>query len=537
MSKALDIRLFGPIQASRDGRGIVLGTRRERAVLAYLAVQGQAVSRQRLAVHLWPDADEPLALTRLRRLMHRMATALGGDVLDVTRQHVGLTDAASQATDVTRFRALLQLGLFRPERDLDAAAVAALEQAAMLSRGELAEGLIIDECEELAAWLDRQRESTQQTHRQILVRLATYYQHRTDYTRALNYAQALVAADPLHETSQRQLMQLYAVTGETAAAMRQFERCRAALHTELGVEPEPETLRLAAELRARNAARPEFEPPPPSEVRFARNCDVHLAYLTSGSGPVDVLVISGFVSHVEQAWEPCGPVEFFRSVAAMTRLIVLDRRGVGSSDRVVDAVDVGTSVGDVVAVLDAAKSRRTIVFAASEAGPIGIRLAVEHPERVAGLVLWGTLPVGTAAPGFPWALTSEQFGKWTDLLIGNWGKPTSLQAFAPAHVEDPALNRWWARMLRLGSSPGCMRAVLRTFAATDVRALLGKVRVPTVVLHRREDRAVRVEAGRYVAEHIPRARWVELPGSNHWWWLGDSKPILDEIAGLLRKST
>jgi pimeloyl-ACP methyl ester carboxylesterase len=266
-------------------------------------------------------------------------------------------------------------------------------------------------------------------------------------------------------------------------------------------------------------------------VQFTRSGDTYLAYQVLGDGPLDVLLISGFVSNLEQAWEPGGPATFFRELARDFRLILYDRRGVGLSDRTVDPADTSVSSADALSILDAVGSRRALVFAVSEGGPIAIRLAVEHPERVAGLALWATLARGTAASDYPWALTAPQYARWLDALVAQWGRPADIDTFAPDHASDPLLQRWWARMLRLGSSPLCMRAVLRTLAQTDVRALLPQVRVPTLVMHRTGDRAVRVDAGRQLATAIPGALWLELPGTAHWWWLGETAPIIAAIQG------
>jgi pimeloyl-ACP methyl ester carboxylesterase len=351
------------------------------------------------------------------------------------------------------------------------------------------------------------------------------------YDRALEHAQDLVASDALNEAGQQQLIRLYAATGQTHTALQQFERVRQLLHDELGVEPDAATRALADDIRVRDAgATTPIDPSPATmAVRFTRSGDVHLAYQVHGDGPLDLLLISGFVSHLEQAWEPGGPAAFLHELARHARLILYDRRGVGLSDRTVDPAETSVSSSDAVAILDAVGSRRALVLAVSEGGPIAIRLAVEHPERVAGLALWATLAKGTAAPDYPWALTAAQFSRWLDALVAQWGRPAAIETFAPDHANDPLLQRWWARMLRLGSSPRCMQAVLRTFALSDVRALLPTVRVPTLVMHRTGDRAVRIDAGRQLATAIPGAQWLELPGTAHWWWLGETAPILDAI--------
>jgi DNA-binding SARP family transcriptional activator/pimeloyl-ACP methyl ester carboxylesterase len=535
MPDSLSIQLLGPVRVARGVRKINLGARRERAVLALLTLQGGAISRRRLASQLWPESDQPEGLSRLRRLLYRMTGTLGADVFEVGRQDVDLTPLARAATDIAQLRACLHRGLYRPSHELDAADVAALERAGELCGHELAEGLIIDECEELSSWLAAQRESLQQTRRQVLARLAGLYEEQGNYACALGCARVLVALDPLQEASQRQLIRLFGATGQIAAALRQFEQCRATLQTELGVEPDAETLRVMEELRrsADTSAVYVRDLRRTSSFRFTRNGDVHLAYQTFGDGPVDLLIISGFVSHLEQTWDTGGPGDFLRELAGRARLILFDRRGVGLSDRTSLAAPVDTSAADALAVLDAAGSRRSLVFGFSEGGPIAIQLAVARPERVTGLGLWGTMAKGSASEDYPWALTPQQIDQWLDHLVAEWGTPVSIKAFAPDFADDPTLRRWWSRMLRLGSSPGNMRAVLRTLAITDLRSQLQHVSVPTLVMHRREDRAVRIGAGRHLAEKIPNARWLELPGATHWWWLGDTAPIRAALIDLL----
>jgi pimeloyl-ACP methyl ester carboxylesterase len=214
------------------------------------------------------------------------------------------------------------------------------------------------------------------------------------------------------------------------------------------------------------------------------------------------------------------------------RVIVYDRRGVGLSDRTVDPADVSISSLDALAVLDAAGSRRALVFAFSEGGPIGIQLAAQHPERTLGLVLWGTLAKGVASPDYPFALSQAQLTRWLEHLTAQWGGPAGIEAFAPDEANDPVLRRWWARLLRQGSSPGCVRGVLRTLALIDVREALPRVATPAIVLHRTGDRAVRVEAGRDVARRMAGARWVEVPGTAHWWWRADTAPLLQALQEL-----
>jgi len=547
IAAGLTLHVLGPVRLEHGSVAFEPGARREQALLALLAAEARPMSRARLAAMLWPDADDVDARGRMRRLLHELSSHVGHDVLVTDRQTVVLADDVCAATDLASLRRSLAQGLYRSTADTSEESLAALEHAAQLAAAEFAEGLALDECDELSAWLERQRESLRQARAQVLAQLVTRLEGAQQHERALHHAQDLVAIDSLNEAAQRRLIRLYAAVGQPHAALQQFERCREVLHDELGVEPEAATLQVAGEVRAHEIRAEEMRardaatttltgnPPAPVAVRFTRSGDTHLAYQVLGDGPLDVLLISGFVSNLEQAWEPGGPAVFFRALARDFRLILYDRRGVGLSDRTVDPADTSVSSADALSILDAVGSRRALVFAVSEGGPIAIRLAVEHPERVAGLALWATLARGTAASDYPWALTAQQYARWLDALVAQWGRPADIDTFAPDHASDPLLQRWWARMLRLGSSPLCMRAVLRTLAQTDVRALLPQVRVPTLVMHRTGDRAVRVDAGHELATAIPGAQWLELPGTAHWWWLGETAPIIEAIKGFAQR--
>jgi DNA-binding SARP family transcriptional activator/alpha-beta hydrolase superfamily lysophospholipase len=539
VTSPLALRVLGPVRLEHAAGAFEPGARREQAVLALLAAEARPMSRARLSALLWPDADETDARGRMRRLLHALSSHVGHDTLVTDRQTVALADDVRAATDLAALRRDLAEGLYRATEDASDERLTVLEHAAHLAAAEFAEGLVLDECDELSAWLERQRESLRQARAQALSQLVTRLEDARQYERALQHAQDLLAIDPLNEAAQRRLIRLYVEVGQPHAALQQFERCRQLLHDELGVEPEAATLRVADEIRARDAGTTmrEDNAPAPATVRFTRSGDTHLAYQVIGDGALDVLFISGFVSNLEQAWEPGGPADFFRALAREFRVILYDRRGVGLSDRTVDPSDTSVSSADALSVLDAVGSKRALVFAVSEGGPIAIRLAVEHPERVAGLALWATLARGTATHDYPWALTAQQYARWLDALVAQWGRPADIETFAPGHADDPLLQRWWARMLRLGSSPRCMRAVLRTLALSDVRDLLPQVRVPTLVMHRTGDRAVRVGAGRQVANAIPGAQWLELPGTAHWWWLGETAPILDAITRFAHQGT
>ena len=219
---------------------------------------------------------------------------------------------------------------------------------------------------------------------------------------------------------------------------------------------------------------------------------------------MDVLLLTGFVSHVERLWEEPRCRAFLSALARTGRLILLDRRGVGLSDRVGFTPSVDATAQDIGTVLDAVGSRRVVLLGGSEGGPACIKFAADHPDRVAGLILFGSLAKGSAAPDYPHALQVGQYDLWLKQLVAGWGGPAGIETFAPSLCDDPQARAWWAGLLRAASSPGAIKGVLEALRDMDVRHLLGRISVPTLVLHRRGDRAVRVGAGRYLA-HPHRA--------------------------------
>jgi pimeloyl-ACP methyl ester carboxylesterase len=176
-----------------------------------------------------------------------------------------------------------------------------------------------------------------------------------------------------------------------------------------------------------------------------------------------------------------------------------------------------------------------LLIGASEGGPGCMHLAARHPGRLAGLVLYGSLAKGSWAPDYPFVLTHEQYDAWLRRLIGEWGGPAEIATFAPSLAGDRQAERWWASLLRAASSPGTIKGVLEALRDTDVRDLLPLIRVPTLVLHRRGDRAVRIEAGRHLAAAIPGAQLVELEGRDHWLFAGDQDDALEQVQTFVRR--
>jgi pimeloyl-ACP methyl ester carboxylesterase len=247
------------------------------------------------------------------------------------------------------------------------------------------------------------------------------------------------------------------------------------------------------------------------EVRYAKSGHVHLAYRVFGSGPRDIILVPGTVSHVELYWEmPINQV-LLRRLSSFARVIVFDKRGQGLSDRDADQT-LEERVGDLLAVMKAAGSRRAIVYGWSEGGQMSLTFAAKYPARVSALVLYGAYAsIGTP----PWSVSRERYEEFLTAIEAHWGEGILVHLNAPGRVEDKAFVQWFARLERAVASPGAILALMRANYEIDVRQTLRSIRVPTLILHRAGDALVPVEAGRHLARNIPRAKYVELPGDDH----------------------
>lgn len=275
------------------------------------------------------------------------------------------------------------------------------------------------------------------------------------------------------------------------------------------------------------------EPENLSPVQFARSGGVHVAWRSLGSGSPAILFVPGFVSHLDNRYKVPSLIRFEDRLARRNRLITFDKRGMGLSERVSYPPTVENTVADMVAVLDAAGIDQAVLFGVSEGGPATGLFATTQPARTRGVIMYGTFAKGLRSPDYPWARPRKLFDAWLDELIGAWGSPASLEYFAPNLARDPEARAEWAHYLRNAATPASVRGVLEALRDIDVRDILPQIRVPTLVLHRRGDRIARWEAGEDIAQRIPGASFKLLEGNDHWWFIGDSDTILDEIETFL----
>ncbi|UFZ02528.1 alpha/beta fold hydrolase [Bradyrhizobium ontarionense] len=502
------VRTFGFPEIRRDDQLCRLSLRKGLALLVYLAEAKGAVARELVATMFWPDSSEEVARARLRRLLHRLQLTLGDGSLTTDRTTIRWSAAIDLQVESGRFETACDRGDF--------------ELACRLYPGDFLEGFTPGDCPQFDEWAFFRREALRGRAIQALERVVHDRSAAGDHAAAAAHARRLVELDPLSEVYGRALIRNLMLAGDRAAAERHLEALTQRLRDDLDIAPEAETLAL---LNQGAAARSQ-DPPP---TRYVSGDGVHLAFQTAGASQVDILLLPGFVSHVERIWEEPRCRALLSSLATMGRLILFDRRGIGLSDRVGFNPGVDATARDIETVLDAAGSRRAVLLGASEGGPACIKFAADRPDRVAGLILFASLAKGSATPDYPHTLQAAQYDIWLQQLVAEWGGPAGIETFAPSLSGDPQARAWWAGLLRAASSPGAIKGLIEALRDTDVRHLLGRVLAPTLVLHRRNDRAVRIGAGRHLASHIPRARFVEFDGADHWIFAGEQREVLASI--------
>jgi class 3 adenylate cyclase len=272
--------------------------------------------------------------------------------------------------------------------------------------------------------------------------------------------------------------------------------------------------------------------PPP--VRYAQNGDVHIAYQVVGEAERDLVFVHGLTSHLDMEWELPMMARFFRGLASFSRLIMFDKRGMGLSDRSVPMATLEERMDDVKAVMDAAGSTRAVLMGVSEGAPMSVLFAATYPERTQALVLHGGMARSTWAPDYPWAPSAEAaLEAAVELVIPCLYTGEDIEAWCPSLADDEQAKEWLGRYRRAAVSPEGLMALFMMFLDIDVRHVLPTLQVPTLVLHRRGDRIVNWRAGQWMADQIPGGRYVELPGQDHFPWVGDAEGVVEEIREFL----
>ena len=262
---------------------------------------------------------------------------------------------------------------------------------------------------------------------------------------------------------------------------------------------------------------------------YAKSGDINVAYQVIGDGPIDLIYVPGWVSHLEYGWEEPSLALFYRRLASLSRLILFDKRGTGLSDQSTNVPTLEQRMDDVRAVMEAVDSDRAVVFGMSEGGNMAMLFAATYPERTIALITFGVFAKRIYDPDYPWAPTPEERQKFYDAIQNEWGGPLGVDDLAPSVAHDERFRNWWATYQRRSASPRAALSLARLNTSIDVRHVLPAIRVPTLVLHRGGDRDSHVDEGRYIASQIPAAKFVELPGDDHLIFVGDQDAMFREI--------
>jgi len=258
------------------------------------------------------------------------------------------------------------------------------------------------------------------------------------------------------------------------------------------------------------------------DTRYALSGDVNIAYQTMGTGPVDIIMVPGLVSHVEFMHELAGYTAFLRRLSTFARVVTFDKRGQGLSDRITGAPSLEQRMDDVRAVMDDIGSQRAVIVGFSEGGAMSVLFAATYPERVAQLVLFGGFAV---SPTF----RANDLEEIIAQRLKTWGTGAMMKTVVVSQATNHDDVSQFGKLERLSASPGALRAISLLNAQIDIRPILPTVQVPTLVLHRRTDARVPIEAGRNLATQIPNARFIEYPDGDHAFWSGDAEPLLGDI--------
>ncbi|HXQ51319.1 MAG TPA: adenylate/guanylate cyclase domain-containing protein [Stellaceae bacterium] len=271
------------------------------------------------------------------------------------------------------------------------------------------------------------------------------------------------------------------------------------------------------------------------ETRYAKSGTVSIAYQVVGDGPIDLVMVPGFISNVEIGWEEPNYAKFLMRLAAISRLILFDKRGTGLSDRVAEIAPLEVRMDDVRAVMDAAGSQRAAVFGISEGGSMSALFASTYPDRTSALITAGSFARACWAPDYEWGVPLTAIDAMIAHVEQEWGSTARAAANAPSMANDPDYVRWYGRHLRMGASPASAAMIIRMTRDIDIRHLLPAIRVPTLVLHGTRDAFIDVRHGRYMAARIPDAKLVELNSPDHFPWLTDTDTAVSAIADFLAK--
>ena len=545
----MDFRLLGPLAVFDGPAPLPIAAGKQRALLAVLLLQAnRTVGREQLVDALWGEEVPESAQKMVQIHVSQLRKALPEGRL-LTRAPGYLLEAADDEIDLARF-----------ERSVAGARRALSQGQAEQARALLGDALALWRGRALAEFSEpfarhegARLEELRVAALELRIEADLALGHQRDVVSEL---EALIVQYPLREQLRSQHMYALYRSGRHAEALASYQAFRRTLSDELGMEPsaalrelerqmlrQDATLDLAEPTHARGMTiavgghRQAADLAHSADIGHARSGDIRIAYQVVGEGPLDLVLVHGWVCSFQPGWEYPKLAGFYRRLASMGRLILFDKRGTGLSDRVSPdrLPDLETRMDDVRAVMDAVGSERAVVLGISEGGAMSALFAATHPQRTTALVLMGTFPRTMRAPDYPIGVSEADIDTrlaaieeddWAPAVTKEW-----LSRAGPEILLDPAALRWYTSYVLRGASPGANRAIRLMNAEIDIRHVLSTISVPTLVLYRAGE-CYRGGA-RFMGERIPAARVVELAGTDHLPWEGDWESVVDEIQQFL----
>jgi DNA-binding SARP family transcriptional activator/pimeloyl-ACP methyl ester carboxylesterase len=571
--------LFGAPRLEQNGKAVPIQRRKTTALLAYLAATGKLHTREALATLFWPEHDQAGALANLRRDLSRLKSILGEGVLQTERLLVGVSRAEAIWVDTLAFQQLVKVKHTHGEAEVCQDCMNRLEEGVGLYRAGFMSGFNLPDSPGFDEWQFFTGGELQQALLIALQKLIDWHVGLDELDQSIHYARQWLAHDYFHEPAHRRLMQLYAWSGQRAAALHQFQECARLLQQELGVEPEDETIQLYEAIRRRQLSRPawaslepdesvmvpepelehqlehfdllmeaaakaqvgaegsgEKAPAPPAgsfpvaqkspianhalkqQLHYCRSGDgVTLAYATVGQGP-PLVKAANWLSHLEFDWKSPVWRHWLVGLAQNHTLVRYDERGCGLSDWEVANMSFEAWVSDLEAVVEAAGLERFPLLGISQGGAIAIAYAIRHPEKVSQLILYGSYARGRLRR----APTPEQIDEiqiFNQLIRLGWGKehPAFRQVFSTLFLPEGTVEQIQAfnELQRITSTPENAARIVQEFNTIDVRPLAAQIQIPTLVMHARGDLRIPIEEGQLLASLIPGARFLTLESNNH----------------------
>lgn len=272
-------------------------------------------------------------------------------------------------------------------------------------------------------------------------------------------------------------------------------------------------------------------------IQYTKSGDINIAYQVFGSGPIDLVYIPGWVSNIDWMWACPELVAFFTALAKVARVILFDKRGTGLSDRITEFSTLEERMEDIRAVMDEIHSEKAILFGHSEGGSVSALFSATYPNRVIGLIAFGIFAKRRYAQDYPWAPTDQERQKVYDMIEHNWGSGNmNLKSLAPSKADDDEFMDWLSNYFRSGASPGTALTLTKMNTQVNIVDILKYVKVPTLLMQRTDDIDVKVEEGRFIANHIENAQFVEFEGNDHLFWVGNTQEVLDEMIQFIKKT-